>query len=203
MKPRRTTANRLLSVLMLLAMMVGVVPAGMVEAAPRLELAAPAQVNAENPIQALYLYDDDDAIATAVGSLLGENGMTVELARLADLPPEPANTRIFLPIVQAVTAGVAARQTVERITADELGAMTAYDLIVISADMTPAVLGATRTGEIIASGRPVVAMGQGGAQFLAAAGASLGQSNGAQATGSQTENPEGNASAAFYAGPIR
>ncbi len=201
MKPRRTTANRLLSVLMLLAMMIGGMPARMVQAAPRLELAAPARVNAENPIQALYLYDDDDATATAVGSLLGENGMTVELARLADLPPEPANTRVFLPIVQAVTAGVAARQTVERVTADELGAMTAYDLIVISADMTPAVLGTTRTGEIIASGRPVVAMGQGGAQFLAAAGASLGQSNGAQATGSQTENPEGNASAAFYAGP--
>ena len=45
-------------------------------------------------------------------------------------------------------------------------------------------------------------MGKGGAQFLDTAGTGIGLADGSETSGRQAENPEGNASAPFYAGPV-
>ncbi len=187
-------------------------------------LSWPAQADAAIGTQALYLYNEDDDTANAVGALLGDNGVALSTLRLrepTDSTPAPTDEptaeptaqpttpptgdNVFLPLVASGASGVrtASQPAAPQVTRQAME-LSRFDVILLADDLYTD--GAWRvdeelTRQLLASERPVIGFGRGGAHFFDLAGTGIGLSNAVEASGAQVENAEGNANLAFFGQP--
>ncbi|MEX1018090.1 MAG: S8 family serine peptidase, partial [Litorilinea sp.] len=142
-----------------------------------------AQTDSPQAIQVLFIYNNNTPDAQAVRTLLEANGAAVALRQLGEDTSAPPTPGLFVPAVtrgEGETSGAGLR-----IAQDEN--LDAYDVIVLGDDLEvegALVLEPDLQQEILASQRPVIAMGRGGARFLQDADllAELGLGNLATAT---------------------
>lgn len=155
-----------------------------------------AQSDAEQPIQALLIFNTDTEAAQSIRSLLDGEGVAVALRQLSEdtIPLGPAD--LYIPDVhRAQAVAISSRN------ADD--SLNAFDLIILGDDLEvdgQLVLDEALRTEILQSERPVLAMGRGGARFLLASELLEADDLGALETASQVNICDMGAGAPLFQG---
>jgi|GEM_PF-3337705 len=201
--------RRFLSWLILLSLFLQLlIPAGRAYAAPpssprsQTGPLAPASAHAETPVQALFIHDQDDATVNELETLLTQNGVAMDALRLSEPGGPTLNNHTYLPLIQSGPGG--GGKAGARFSAADPPNINDYDIVILSADLDKdggLAMSDDLVQAILASGRPVLGFGSGGARFFDVPQLALGLSKSVPASGRQAMRQDGNASLPLYSGP--